>query len=106
MPEDLIPWRSDDDSRDGPAAAAEGEGGGGSGGSNVDGVRGADSDMQQRRDATTRSLMTPPRRLTNAEVVLRVVFERLDVPGGNPSENWVNPLAEVIQAHIANERQE
>lgn len=62
--------------------------------------------MQQQRDSTTSSLMTPPRQLTNAEVVLRIVFERLDVPDGNPPEDWVNPLAEVIQAHIANERQE
>lgn len=68
-----MPWRGGDDYGDDPAPAE----GAGSGGSNIGGVKGADSDMQQR-EATMSGLMTPPRQLTNAEVLLRFIFEELD----------------------------
>lgn len=98
MPEGLVPWRSGDNSGHDPAPAE----GAGSGGSNVGGVRGADSDMQQR-EASMSGLMAPPRKLTNAEVLLRFIFEELDTSVGWWSESWVNPLVETIQAHIAYE---
>lgn len=101
-PEGLVPWRSGYDPRkDGIAAASAGSCFDGCGG-NVDGVRVGASDMEQR-EATTNSFMTPPRQLTNAEVLLFIVFDWLDGSVGSWSEGLVNPLVEWIQAHSTSE---
>lgn len=101
VPEGLVPWRSGDDSG-GPSAAVESAGSGGYGSSNIDGVRGAGSGMP-RTEATSRSLTTPPRKITNAEVLLYLVFDCIGGPVGRFSENLVNPLAKWIQAHSTSE---
>lgn len=102
-PEGLVPWRSGYDPRDDGVAAAASAGGCGNGcASNVDGVRVGASDMEQR-EATTNSFMTPPRQLTNAEVLLFIVFDCIDDSVGRWSEELVNPLVEWIQTHSASE---
>lgn len=101
-PEGLLPWRRDDDSGEAPVTAAS-MSSSGNDNSNMDGVRGAGSDMLQR-GATTRSSMGPPRRLTNAEVLLcSILFDCIGFSVGRWSEDVVNPLVEWIQAHSTNE---
>lgn len=104
-PEGLVPWRTGYEPRDdGIAAASAGSCGDGCGG-NADGVRVGASDTEQR-EATTNSFMTPPRQLTNAEVLLFIVFDCLDGSVGRWSEELVNPLVEWIQAQSASEGEE
>lgn len=57
----------------------------------------------QQREATTHESVDPPRQLTNAEVLFHIVFDDLYVSVGKWSKDLVDPLVEMIQAHIANE---